>query len=531
MTPTAHTLASKPLIGVALCVAICSAVACAPTAPGDDDDDDDSTPTPDDDVPDPLFEPFRVAVEKEMEALGAPGVAVGIWRDGEIVFEEGFGSKGPNQNDPVLGSTLFRIGSVTKMMTAAAVMQQVDNGEFGLDSTLQSVWPEFDLATRPGWSAEATVEHTLNHTHALYDYLEIDSTTDDDALAEWVFEDAAESLPVWAPPGRFWNYSNPGYYLAGLLAETGSGRTYRETLADGVLLPLGMTRSFFLADEVLNDGDFATGDAADWEGGTDRREAGPDSYDNAWGRPAGYLWSSVGDLLRFSEFVLDGDDGVLSPESRMALVEPKVSMVSVGDHEMYGLGWMVTDGFATRRGWYDEPLWTHGGAIHGFAAELFVLPEQRLAFAFLANTDGAYFRDAIEALLPLVTDVGAPGPVPSLPPRADFTDLAGAWDDTYNIGATTITWDGERLLFDVPLLDEYDIPYSDELTPYQEDSFLWEVQGAPQVMTVIRDAEGAPEYLRFRFSVSHRPEGEARGEPTRLDAGALRALLNRPSWP
>lgn len=500
---------------------------CVAPTPGDDDD---AQPTPEP-TPDPRFDPLRDVIEAERERLGAPGVAIGLWVDGEPVFVEGLGTKEDGEDEPVLGSTLFRIGSVTKMMTAAAVMHEVDAGTVTLETPLSDVWPGFDLSTRPGWADGAQVGHLLDHGCALMDYLEIDATRDESALEEWVFEGAAAELPAWAPSGRFWNYSNPCYMLAGLVAETVSGRSYRETLDATVLGPLGMSRTTFLADEVLADGDYATGRSWDWDGGAELRDAGPDDYDNAWARPAGYLWSSVEDLSRFAHFLLDGNTAVLSPTSREAMVTERRTMRSLGDHEMYALGVMVTDGFATEEGWYDEALWTHGGAIPGFAAELFVLPERRVVFASLANTDGAYFRESFAAALPYVTDIGEPGPVPALPPREDLSDLAGTWDDTYNIGAWTLTWEEGDLHVDAPVLDQYDVPYGTTLIPFREDSFIWNIDGTQQIMGVVRDDGGAPEYLVFRFSVSVREdEGQARGQATARDVASFRRALRQGRW-
>src|SRR5262249_34004677 len=113
---------------------------------------------------------------------------------------------------------------------------------------------------------------------------------------------------LMVPADTFYNYSNPNFMVAGLIAETIAGKPYRDLVHDQVLAPLGMTRTFFLPSEVLADGDYAIGKTA-YQGLPSAIK--PDTYDNAWGRPCGYAFSNVLDLAKMAEFLIDGDASVL----------------------------------------------------------------------------------------------------------------------------------------------------------------------------------------------------------------------------
>ena len=281
-------------------------------------------------------------MEAERVALGAPGVAVAVIEDGEVTFAAGFGSKDPDGDDPVLPTTLFRIGSVQKMLTSTAVLQQADLGNVDLDAPITDVLPEFDLTYDATWAPSITPRHLLTHTSGIADYLEIDvpsSQQQDTALETFLLGQFGNIGYLMAPAGSFWNYSNPGFYLAGYVAEKASGQPYRDYMREHVLEPLGMTRTFHLADEVLADGDYALGKAAYPDLPA---VIHPDTYDNAWGRPAGYGSSSVLDLARFVRFLDKGDDAVLSPELRQAMQTTLVCIELILDYVGYGYGLQTT---------------------------------------------------------------------------------------------------------------------------------------------------------------------------------------------
>lgn len=517
---------------------------------GDDDDftGDDDTGGDDDATTDPRFEALAAAVEAERELLGAPGVAVAVVEGGEVTYAAGFGTRDPGGGEAVEPTTLFRIGSVNKMLTAAAVLQLVEAGAVGLDDAVPDHVPGYDYALNPGYAQQMTVRDTLTHTCGMYDYLEIDSDRDDAALGEAMTGWFVDGIWVMSPPGRMWNYSNPNFYTAGLIVELLSGRWYRERMDEAVFTPLGMDRTFFLPEEVLADGDYATALTYDWTGTTsDSRMAYPDSYDNAWGRPAGYAWSSVLDLARFATFLIHGDEAVLGDALREEMQSPQVNTEVLGDIDHYGYGLVHDRGFWLGASYYDTPLVSHDGAIPGFAASVYMLPELDFAMAVLANADGAYLANSVGVAFDTLAQLPAPAEEPDLTvDPSTFPGLAGTYLDPWNVGELEISvGEGGALVVDAPLLDTYGVSYSPTLSAYTPDNFLWTITGVPQLITFIRDGEGEPEYIRARFAVAgrvhepdpavapagglHRPFDRARLERA-LDQ-ARREPLPRFGWP
>jgi CubicO group peptidase (beta-lactamase class C family) len=208
------------------------------------------------------FQAFAQAVEQERAAMGNPGIAVAVVEKGVVTFAHGFGQKDPSRPAPVQPTTLFRIGSCTKMLTAIGLLQNVQAGKIGLDDPIPSDVPAFHLNKTPTALAGVEIRHLLSHSGGLSDYLETNAPADeqtDTALEQFLTGRFADIGYIASPPGALWTYANPDYMLAGLIAEKTSGVPYRSLMRDNVFVPLGMNRTFFLPSEVLADGDYAVG--------------------------------------------------------------------------------------------------------------------------------------------------------------------------------------------------------------------------------------------------------------------------------
>lgn len=395
---------------------------------------------------------------------------------------------------PADAGTLFRIGSVTKVLTAVALLQQVHAGAVGLDDALTTVVPEFSVVAPAGGASTIRVGHLLVHASALADYLLIDDRHDDAALDEYLTGAYTAQAYLMAPAGRMWNYSNPNFYLAGLVAERRAGVPYRELMRTRVLAPLGMDRTFFLPDETLADGNVASGRSTD-------TIIPPDDYDNAWARPAGYAFSSVHDLARFVRFLRDGDAAVLPDVARLAMQAPQIDTRLAAGHVTYGHGLFLHDGFALDDGYHDTLLVEHGGDIPGYAASVYYIPSTGFAFISLASGDGAHFPEsaayALEHFAELAAAVAAPADLTIDP--ATFASLAGSYRDDLNAGRIELAVTGDIVTISMPDVDAAGIPYDPVLTPIRPDTFLLRVQGSVLPVTFLRDASGAPEYLRRNF--------------------------------
>jgi CubicO group peptidase (beta-lactamase class C family) len=454
----------------------------------------------------PRFQPLVDQIEAERLQLGAPGVAVLVMENGTVTFAHGFGLKNPDAADKVNAGTLFRIGSVTKMMTATGVLQLVASGAVGLSDPVTRAIPGFKVVAPVGAESTITIEHLLTHASGLQDYLgEIDSADQSDGyLSSFTTGPFTTVEHQMSPAGRMWNYSNPNFSLAGLIVEKGAGQPYRIAMHDRVFAPLGMERTLWRGEEVLADGNYAHGLTTDQAG--KRVVQAPDVYDNPWGRPAGFAFSSVYDLARFVTFLIEGNDAVLPSAQRLAMQGPRINMEEAGDFYAYGYALFVDKGALLADGFHATPLISHGGAIDGFSTDLFYVPATKFAVIVVANTDNAYFRKSIRlalnsyASLPPATNNG---PSFDVDP-ATFTSLVGTYMDDISVGRVVITKTGSDLMISMPDLDAENVPYTPKLEPTAPDNFLLTIEGYEEGITFIRDQSGNAEYIRDRYFVARR---------------------------
>src|SRR4051794_11478909 len=237
-----------------------------------------------------------------MADTATPGVAIGMLHEGEE-HVCGYGVTSVENPLPVDGDTLFQIGSITKTFTGTAAMILVERGLLDLDAPLRTYLPELKLADEDV-AARVTMRHLLTHTGGwIGDYF-ADLGSGDDALARMV--EALAEVPQLTPLGEVWSYNNAGFYLAGRVIEVLTGQTYEQTVQELVLEPLGLSNSFFFAEDVMTRR-FAVGHL--------RNEDGPPTVARPWpiGRAhhaAGAIASSVRELLRWARFHMSDGEGV-----------------------------------------------------------------------------------------------------------------------------------------------------------------------------------------------------------------------------
>ena len=461
---------------------------------------------PDDPIPQ-RFQAFAQAVEQERVAMGAPGIAVAVIEKGAVTFAHGFGQKDPSRPDPVQPTTLFRIGSCTKMLTAIALLQNVQAGKISLDDPITSDVPGFHLNQTPTALAGVEIRHLLSHSGGLSDYGVTNAPANeqtDTALEQFLTGRFADIGYVASPPGAVWAYANPDYMLAGLIAEKTSGVPYRSLMHDKVFVPLGMNRTFFLPSEVLADGDYAVGTNCTTPDQTHclSPEVGsviqPDTYDNPWGRPAGYAWSSVLDLAEVARFLVHGQENVLTSDLWAEITSAQISTKRIADIESYGFGVMVSDGFGVG-GYRAMKMVGHGGDIAGFAADIYCVPALDICLVALANSTGAHLVNGIVVGLETLTTLPAPSPLPDVLPKPDRYPLyAGTYDDPFGVGQVNVTTDGTNLFMQIPSLDASNTPYTQQLQPTTVDNFVVTVQGTQMPLTFITDSNGVYTYIRCR---------------------------------
>jgi len=418
-----------------------------------------------------------------------PGVAVGVWADGQ----EAYACHGVTSVDnplPVDPDTLFLLGSVTKTYTATTLMRLVADGRVDLDAPVRRYVPELRLKDEPA-AAEVTVAQLLNHTAGL-DWGFIDDFGEgDDALAGYVAR--LPELELIAPPGGRASYSQAGFNLAGRIVEKVTGLTFERAVATLVLEPLGLRHSFFARDDVMT---------RRFVVGHNRDQDGTLSIARLWRRsrgdnPGGGLASSVGDQLRWARFHLGDGRGergvrVLPAEVLARMKQPTVALRGSTLGDAIGIGWFLreVDGVHTVG---------HGGSANGQFAELLTVPERGFAVVALANggPDGipcnqAMVRWALQAYLGVVDRDAQPLPYD----EARAREVVGGYEN--EVMAATISTDGAGLTLEVLIKPEIRAAADKELPPDHAPAGLGLLDGDEYVIT-----SGGMKGLRGFFTRDH----------------------------
>ncbi len=506
----------------------------------DDDaaDDDDTADDDDDDLWEPRFDALVEALLVDLDASDAPGVSVAVMEGGEVTFARGFGSAHPDEQLPVHTSTLFQIGSTTKMMAVAALLQKVEAGELAVDDTVDVLLPELEFYLDPTWTEDIQVHHLLSHQGGFCDYIPWDGSSNDGDLAEHTYGFYANNLYLMNPPGEFWNYSNPNFSLAGLITEELDDRMWPDIVEQDVLLPLGMDRTYARKSSVEEDGDYAVSygyyvNGNSYSTGTVEMEA---VEDPAWARPAGMVWSTPSQMVLFAQFLMDGDPAVLDDTLRQEMVSEQVNTLYFEDEMHYGYGVFVERGYLTgNNDYYDVPVYNHGGNTLSFTSILTALPEQDFAISILSSGYGTNFYGALDVAIETLAGVpDAVDPPEIIIDPERFTDHEGEYLDVYNVGEVIITREGDSLMVEMPLLEQYGYTVDPELIPVSSEIFYLGIDGDYYDVTFVGDGPGEPSrYMRNRSYVATRDEsGKARAEIAtsreQIDATLARARMASP---
>ncbi len=310
--------------------------------------------------------------------FGVPGVAVGLWHQGQISYAC-HGTTSIEHPLPVDRHTLFQAGSIGKTFTAAALVLLEAEGNVVLDAPVRRYVPELKLADASA-AAEVTLRQLLNHTAGWDGDFFPDTGEGDDALTRLVAR--LHELHQLTPPGAVVSYNNAALCLAGRVIEKVTGETYEGAIRRLLLAPLGLRESFFFRDDIMTRR-FAVGHTSAADGAL--RVARPWGLPRS-GAPAGGLVTSIVDLLAWARAHLE-DDGVrgrpgLGKSSLGVMREPSVRAPGWAFGDAVGIGWILSD---LGGAW----LCGHDGSTHGQEASLALLPEEDWALAIMTNASPA----------------------------------------------------------------------------------------------------------------------------------------------
>ena len=317
---------------------------------------------------------------------GESGASVLVNRDGEVVFERGYGVGDLRSKEKISPQTNFRLASVTKQFTAMAIMLLAHDGKLHYEDHLTDIFPDF-----PAYGKTIAIRNLLNHTGGLPDYEEIMEREAKHGGRTYSAEHQILDREVLAllktqptglfPPGTRWQYINSGYVVLGLIVAKASGMPYREFLQRRIFVPLKMANTLVYQKGVNTVSRRAYGHSKD---AGKLVEADQSSTSATLGD--GGIYSNVADLAKWDEG-LRKHTLLSEKEMQPALTpvkladgsephwprDPQVRGATDGPVVMYGFGWFLDPYDGHARNYHDGSTEGFRTAIQRFVGDHFTV--------------------------------------------------------------------------------------------------------------------------------------------------------------
>ena len=334
-----------------------------------------------------VVERARALVRADLAERGYPGIAIAVAVDQETVWSEGFGYADLEQRVPMRPSVKFRIGSISKSLTAAAVATLVEEGRLDLDAPIQRYVPSFPEKAYPITTRQLGGHlGGIRHYNGNENFIRDPFPTVLDALS--IFEDD----PLLHEPGTAFSYTSYGFNLISAVVAGASGRPFLDVMRDTVFRPLGM------ADTVA---DFVTSIIPQrtryYVRDDDRHLVNAPWVNNSYKWAGGGFLSTTEDVLRFANAHLA--DEYLSHSAKQVLFTEQ--QTRDGDGVGYGFGWFISTDDEGRR------LLHHSGGSVGGTSMMIMQPDTGVVVVGLINLTGArngVVRDVLGLFVDALTE-------------------------------------------------------------------------------------------------------------------------------
>ena len=339
--------------------------------------------------------PLQAAIERLMQRYDGdvPGASLLVVKDGVAVVRRGYGRSDLEAGVEAGPSTDYRLASVSKQFTAAAVLLLQQDGRLSVDDPARKWLPEL-----PSAADAVTLRHLLTHTSGLVDYEDLMGDDWQGQVRDaGVLQLLSKENRLYFPPGSAYRYSNSAYALLALVVERASGMAYPEFLRTRIFVPLGMhdTLAYVAGGREPPHRAWGYSQAGDGVAGAGWTRTDQSSTSAVLGD--GGIYSSIDDLARWDAALYD--DRLLDEASRALAFSPHVEVAGEGYDAQYGFGWRISG----------ETLW-HSGETIGFRNVIVRWPRRRLAVVLLSNrNDPEPYRTALAIGALFMQDASAPG--------------------------------------------------------------------------------------------------------------------------
>ncbi|MFC5449915.1 serine hydrolase [Paenibacillus aestuarii] len=347
---------------------------------------------------------FEVHAQRLIEENKVPAVAIGLAKEGQLIYQQAFGFRNLEEQTGVTMDTIFGIGSITKSFTCMAIMQLQEAGKLYVHDQVITYLPELRL--KNSFVEQIKIHHLMTHTsglpplptlfHAMRPSM-MNDPAGQEVLKGFIAEEpftienykdliaylSGLDFELLGPPGTEFSYSNEGYALLGAIIERVSGKTYEECIQDQILTPAGMSNSVFVLDELDGPTDIATLYATGLVFGDTEIVASPIWWDAPAMRAAGFLKSTIRNMLTYLDIFRTGglaqEGRIVSSQSIEDMMKP---FVQIDPNRYYGYGLGIHENYLGMR------LIEHTGGLKGIASQMFIVPDCDITGIILTNLEG-----------------------------------------------------------------------------------------------------------------------------------------------
>ncbi len=333
---------------------------------------------------DQIIKKLDASAQQAMRASGAPGLAVAVIQNNQIVFMKGYGVRKAGQTAPVTTDTVFRVASVSKPFTSTLTGILVEEQMMTWNDRVVTYVPAFAIKS-PTNTQNMTVKHLLSHTggipsHAYDDLIEAN-------LSYEAVRDRLKNVNSTCAPGACYNYQNVLYSVTADVIQARTGKTYDQQMRERVFIPLGMTNASTTYEAMINHPNAAqphVKSGTRWVSTTIK----PTYYRVA---PAGGVNASIKDMANWLRAQMGHRPDVISPAVIQTITTPVIN--TPGERHryrvrwrqervtkaQYGLGWRIYD-------YAGHEMIYHRGGLQGYRAEVAYLPDKQIGIVTLWNS-------------------------------------------------------------------------------------------------------------------------------------------------
>jgi len=305
---------------------------------------------------------LTTSLEKIRLTNDIPAMAVAIISSGEVIYSKGFGFLDEMKNKPTTSQSLFRIASISKLFTAQAIMQLVEQEKIKLDDNIGKYLPVFE-------KNKITIKQLLTHSSGLHDTVK--PLGFDVRRSEKAYLDSVMQSQPQTNEDKTFDYSDTGFNVLGSVITAVTGVKYEKYIYNNILQPSGMQESNY-----FNGTNAFFADASPTYQGKLISKPEQRPYDVTF-NPSEGLVANVHDLSRWLKLTLANHPSLLKKQSYQQMLIPQVK-TSWGEIYM-GLGWQVYKKDS-------ENIARHPGSIRGYKSLILTYPESKNALILLTNS-------------------------------------------------------------------------------------------------------------------------------------------------